>query len=689
VTHPLPAHVGRYRIERFIGQGGMGRLYVAHDPVLGREVAIKLVRSEIEDADVRERFLREARAASALKHGNVVTVFDAGEHEGHPFIAMEYVSGETLADLIDRREPRSLERKLQLAEQLCHGLASAHREGLVHRDIKPSNLMVDTEGTLKILDFGIARVAESRLTSTGVAIGTVNYMSPEQAAGGVVDHRSDIFSVGSVVYELLTFRLAFPGSIQDGVLYQIVHGTATPLRQVSAALPDPVVRVVERAMAAQPNDRYQDLDAMADDLAVFREQSDIAGIEPAPFGDELDTETMMNAVRRDIEPTPTAAAEHNESSRRRWLWLSGVSTLLLFVSVGLGPRLWNSARDTPSNQTTPSLAVVPPTESRSRLPDPVADDSIDTGLLAAPIGADEPTPFASRGREPPAPSGVETEVAAPPRQNSPPGGTADTTRANTRLDELRGRALDAFIEGNVATALRAASSVLQLAPGDTDAVWVLRRLATDARGTAEQARLSVAENQMSSSLFRRGDTTRRQAIAWLDEGLTEPGVRGLWDAADLFREAAREPLATSSSDTLNRSAGGPQPALTAPPTLIETPAPPEIDRQGSDRTAIAKTLDRYQTAFDTLDGDALRRVYPTVPRETLDALPGYEAYTVVLQPDAPDLDGDRATVQSELSLTMRTRTGLTADASGLAVFRLERQGPDDWQILSIDMSQVR
>ena len=163
----LPEQVGRYKIERFLGQGGMGRLYLAVDPVIGRQLAIKLIREEVADANLRARFLQEARAAGGLKHPNVVTVFDAGDHEGHPFIAMEYVSGDTLADLIRRALPVPVTTKLHLIEQLCRGLACAHRNGLVHRDIKPANLMVDREGTLKILDFARSRLGmEKRYTSS-------------------------------------------------------------------------------------------------------------------------------------------------------------------------------------------------------------------------------------------------------------------------------------------------------------------------------------------------------------------------------------------------------------------------------------------------------------------------------------------------------------------------------------------
>ena len=325
----LPEQVGRYKIERFLGQGGMGRLYLAVDPVIGRQLAIKLIREEVADADVRARFLQEARAAGGLKHPNVVTVFDAGDHEGHPFIAMEYVSGDTLADLIRRALPVPVTTKLHLIEQLCRGLACAHRNGLVHRDIKPANLMVDREGTLKILDFGIAHVAESGLTSTGVAIGTVNYMSPEQIAGDKVDHRSDVFSVGAVFHELLTFQPAFPGTIQDGVMYRIVHGEPAPLQDACPDLDPSIVTAVEQAMRTKPGERYQDLDAMADELGAMRQrlESGVAGATPAA---ELETALSSPSGGSALATTvtsrrPTRAATGGRTLR--WLALGGVAVV--------------------------------------------------------------------------------------------------------------------------------------------------------------------------------------------------------------------------------------------------------------------------------------------------------------------------------------------------------------------------
>ena len=187
----------------------MGSVYRAHDPRIGRDLAIKLLRSGFDRAELRDRFAREARSAGCLSHPNIVTIYDIGEHDGRPFIAMEYVQGSTFAELIRAKTPLPLPRKLQMIEEVCAGLAHAHESGIVHRDIKPANLMVGPEGIVKILDFGIAKLTAAselnqRLTRTGEVFGSPLYMSPEQCLGHPLDARSDIYSFGCVMYETLS-----------------------------------------------------------------------------------------------------------------------------------------------------------------------------------------------------------------------------------------------------------------------------------------------------------------------------------------------------------------------------------------------------------------------------------------------------------------------------------------------------
>src|SRR5688572_7185394 len=261
----LPQAIDRYRVRERLGQGGMGALFLALDPAIDRLVAIKVLR--VDNPDVRERFQREARPAARLQHPNIVTVYDVGEHDGQPFIAMEYIPGETLAELIRRRAPLDTRQRVELVIEICSGLAFAHKHGIVHRDIKPANLILSRDSNiLKILDFGIARAGESGLTQVGMVIGTPNYMSPEQVRGDAIDHRSDIFAVGLVLYELLVYRQAFEAETQPAVLMKILSDQPAPLAMLDPLVDAGVAQVVYKALAKNPADRYQDLGAMKADL---------------------------------------------------------------------------------------------------------------------------------------------------------------------------------------------------------------------------------------------------------------------------------------------------------------------------------------------------------------------------------------------------------------------------------------
>ena len=250
----------------------MGTLLRARDPKIGgRTVAIKLLKEGIDNEEIRRRFMQEANAAGVLEHENIVRIFDVGEQDGEPFIAMEYIDGETLSQWIRRKEPASMVRKLRLLEELCDGLAYAHSFNIVHRDVKPANLMVEKRrGRLKILDFGIAKLADSGITNAGALIGSFNYMSPEQVRGLPIDHRSDIFSVGAVMFELLAYKQAFPGGLGDGVLGRIAEQPAPKLRQAVPEADPEVEAIIAKALEKDPARRYPDLPAMHRDLTRVR-----------------------------------------------------------------------------------------------------------------------------------------------------------------------------------------------------------------------------------------------------------------------------------------------------------------------------------------------------------------------------------------------------------------------------------
>jgi serine/threonine-protein kinase len=250
----------------------MGVVYRAHDSLLEREVALKIISASIEgNAELRERFFREARAAGQLSHRNIITIHDLGEHEGQPYLAMEYLTGEDLQKRLSRPEPMSLARKLEIAADICDGLSYAHRRGLVHRDIKPANIFITDEGVVKLLDFGLARMMTSELTASNMMLGTLNYMAPEQVRGERTDHRADIFSFGVVLYEILSGRKAFQGDSFATTLYKILQDVPEPLQNIDASLPHEVVRLVEKSIAKMKDERYQDLSDLARDLALHRQ----------------------------------------------------------------------------------------------------------------------------------------------------------------------------------------------------------------------------------------------------------------------------------------------------------------------------------------------------------------------------------------------------------------------------------
>src|SRR5438552_3211051 len=207
-TTSFPSAIGRYAVLGRVSRGGMGVVYRATDPHIGRTVAIKLL--HVADDALRARFLKEVQFLGTLNHPNIVTIYDCGEHGDQPFIVMEYVDGVTLDDYVRGQITPDVSTKLRLVRELCSALEYAHQRAIIHRDVKPANLMVNHDGVLKVLDFGVARIGEAQATQAGTVVGTVNYMSPEQIEGRTVDKRSDIFSVGLVIYEVFALRQAFP-----------------------------------------------------------------------------------------------------------------------------------------------------------------------------------------------------------------------------------------------------------------------------------------------------------------------------------------------------------------------------------------------------------------------------------------------------------------------------------------------
>jgi predicted Ser/Thr protein kinase len=268
VTTPNIKRIGKYEVIDLLGRGGMGLVYRAFDRQLNREVAIKTVTEGFtRDQEMLQRFYREAAKTGALKHPNIVIVYDLGEQDGFPYIVMEYLSGEPLDRLIQSGKPQTLAFKLQIVEQVCYALGYAHRNDVIHRDVKPANVIVQPDGGVKLLDFGIARQekTDGHLTRTGHVIGTLQYMAPERLKNATFDGRSDIFSVGVMMFQLLTGQLPFSGDYS--IVQKILSERHPPLSQFLEKYPPALDAIVDRAMAKSPDDRYSTADEMAAEIS--------------------------------------------------------------------------------------------------------------------------------------------------------------------------------------------------------------------------------------------------------------------------------------------------------------------------------------------------------------------------------------------------------------------------------------
>jgi serine/threonine-protein kinase len=309
---------GRYRLEAKLGSGGMSTVYLARDTTLDRPVAIKVMHREMsEQADQLERFRQEARAVAKLSHPNVVAVIDAGEDGGHPYIVFEYVEGETLKQRINRIGALDAQEALAYAIEIARGLTVAHARRLVHRDIKPQNVLIDSEGRAKLTDFGISRQLEQDgMTATGRVLGTTDYVAPEQAMGHPVDQRSDIYSLGVVLYEMLIGQVPYHADSQVGVAMKHVNEDMPDVQTRRPEISAAAALVVERATAKDRAQRYQDVGEMIDDLSTALE------VEAARAGSSTGEATSILAA---VPP-----AKRKLSGRVKWSW----AAIALIVVVG-------------------------------------------------------------------------------------------------------------------------------------------------------------------------------------------------------------------------------------------------------------------------------------------------------------------------------------------------------------------
>jgi serine/threonine-protein kinase len=353
---------GRYRIERKLGAGGMADVYLAEDQELGRRVAIKILNSRHgNDDQFIERFRREAKNAAALNHPNIVSIYDRGEAEDTYYIAMEFLDGRTLKELIIGRGAAPINVAIEYARQILSALRFAHRHGIVHRDIKPHNVLVDGEGRVKVTDFGIARAGTSQMTETGSIVGTAQYLSPEQAKGGEVDPRSDLYSLGVVLYELLTGKTPFDGETPVEIAMKHLSTTPKPPSKLRPDVPRELDMVVMRALAKNPDERYQSADEMEGDLERVARGARVSattvdtathvlrGPAAAAAAASATAATMIAPPPASAAPPPAVVAEEEEyaegGDRPLWPWLVAVGFVVAAVIAGF--FVWQELSSTP------------------------------------------------------------------------------------------------------------------------------------------------------------------------------------------------------------------------------------------------------------------------------------------------------------------------------------------------------
>ncbi len=366
--------VSHYEILEHLGRGGMGVVYKAHDRNLDRLVALKFLPPNLtSDPDQRERFYQEARAASRLNHPNITTIHEIREHQGELFLVMEFVNGETLKALASK-EILPLPKVLDIIMQTAEGLAAAHEQGIVHRDIKADNIMITPKGQVKIMDFGLAQFKGAvHLTLEGSTVGTAAYMSPEQARGEEIDHRSDIFSLGVVFYELLTGHLPFRGEHEAAMLYSVVNEEPAPIARFNQQITPEIERIVAKALAKDPADRFQHVDDVIADLRRERKQLDQRASGPNFPGLTTTAEHMPTSGGT---ATPASGAAQQKRTLHRTILIGG----LVALGIAASYVLWRHAQPPLSSGKT--IAVLPFSNYAGEQEEEYFSDGITEDVLA-------------------------------------------------------------------------------------------------------------------------------------------------------------------------------------------------------------------------------------------------------------------------------------------------------------------
>ncbi|HEX7086738.1 MAG TPA: protein kinase [Vicinamibacterales bacterium] len=733
--------IGRYEIAEKLGEGGMGTVYKAYDPLLARVVAVKVISGQLDSQpEQRERFFREARAAAQLSHPNIITIYDLGEQDGKPFLAMEYLVGRDLDARMHAPEGMSLARKVEIAMAICQGLAHAHASGVVHRDIKPANVFLANDGAVKLLDFGLARLITSELTRSNMMLGTLNYMAPEQLRAERTDHRADIFSLGVVLYELLSGKKPFQGDSFASTMYKILQETPEPLERIDASLPAQLTTVVDRALAKAREDRYQsvldllrDLEAAyetlrgADRRVIERVESALATPAPPrpPSGTHPDAMTMADVTLPMVygsvpprTPTPSAAAPPATAppatappATAPSAASPGTATVpaqprkpvivaaaLGVIGISLAGFLYFARSDTADpiepEAGSPAAALTVPTPEPAPVPP------------AAPPGATPPEPSAD-GSQPsePAPPPVPERAEPDPRQAEAARVSRLMREAQSLFDARRyeeaertarqvqaldrthagARALlariDAIEGAHAAQSRRSMEAARQDAIG-AQAPDLVAQLFESAERQAESARAAEAERRFTAAAARFDAAaalySSAAAAARREAETRAARARDEQDARRRQEDEARQQREEQARREREAAA-----VRTPPPAPAPVPPPPAAPAA---EELIAGVVGRYVRALEARDIGALRAIWPGLSGAALAAIESEFANArsidVAFSGSRIEVDGASATVTGIRRYGLLTRDGQQLRSETRTTIAL-RRADGGWVIESI------
>jgi hypothetical protein len=702
--------VGRYDILEKLGQGGMGTVYKAFDPLLTRVVAIKVISGQLDSQpEHRERFFREARAAAQLSHRNIITIHDLGEHEGVPFLAMEYLEGRDLDRRLRDHEPMSLVHKLDLALSIAEGLCHAHACGVVHRDIKPANVFVTTDGLVKILDFGLARLVSSDMTRSGLMVGTVNYMAPEQLRGEKSDHRADIFAYGVLLYELLAGRRPFQGDSAASTMYKILHDSPEALSLVDPTLPSSLTTLVERAMAKSREDRYQHMTDLLRDLDAAFEP--ISGSARRVQNRSVSVSRPIpdpTAVTRAVPPLDEALTRSDETVPVPEAWKLAEGSLPQTATVLAGGRMGPATPPaaTAAASSVPPATAGPATQSSSRAIALVAIAvlaalavigvySLRAPAPAAPAVAEQveaarPTATPSNGlaAEPPAPPAPIASPEPPPAAPVPAPTTNPTARPADRdrdRDRSAEQARRAALEADKQRAAVTLTAV-ETAKANADTAGA-RDLASQLYAAAErqealarddlrQERYDAAASRLDAtmSLYRSAEAAAR----------TEADARA-------SRARQQEESRRRTEDAARATPTPPAPRAEPPARPEPVPLPPATPTAPAAHDLIAAVVERYRAALEQRSIAALKAVWPGLSGAQQSAIESEfaNARSIEVQLASPriQLSGTTATVTTRRQYRLRTRDGQQLSSESITTLTLRQTG-GAWVIDSVRYQPV-